>query len=183
MSQVREDMVRFKLEMKSLAEQMDSIETVLNLSKDRVYEVEKGLTATQEVNVNFQVLLEKAVHKQKESDVHATKTMQHIYTNLASVLYETGQLSERLTTISDYQKLHQGNVVNVSKRMQEYSFMLEQAQDVIIQSLHTTTVRHEKEKDGLIELYRHRIIKRKPSSANNQQIWLLPQKGLRILLS
>lgn len=50
-----------------------------------VDEIEKGLTATQEVNVNLQVLLERAVHKQKESDVYATRAMRHIHTNLATV--------------------------------------------------------------------------------------------------
>lgn len=48
-------------------------------------EIEKGLTATQEVNVNLQVLLEKAVNKQKETDVYATRAMRHIHTNLANV--------------------------------------------------------------------------------------------------
>lgn len=51
-------------------------------------EIEKGLTATQEVNVNLQVLLERAVNNQRESDVHATRAMRHIHTNLATVSKE-----------------------------------------------------------------------------------------------
>lgn len=90
--------------MNGLAKQMDGMEIDLNHSKDRVRkfffvaflfasnqltnkldEIEKGLTATQEVNVNLQVLLEKAVHNQRESDVYATRAMRHIHTNLATV--------------------------------------------------------------------------------------------------
>lgn len=113
-------------------------------------EIEKGLTATQEVNVNLQVLLEKAVNNQKESDVYATRAMRHIHTNLATVsllfmhylgankyshtlkvVYETSQLRGRLTSIADYQKQHQGNVSDMAERMREYTNMLEQAQGTI----------------------------------------------------
>lgn len=48
-------------------------------------DIEEGLTSTQEVNVNLQVLLERAVSKQKENDVNATRAMRHIHSNLAAV--------------------------------------------------------------------------------------------------
>ncbi|KAI8378366.1 hypothetical protein BD560DRAFT_390172 [Blakeslea trispora] len=138
--QVRQDILRFKKEMNGLAKQMDGIEIDLNLSKDRVYEIEKGLTATQEVNVNLQVLLERALNRQKESDVNATRAMRHLHTNLANVVQETGQLRGRLTTIANYQKLHQGSVDDVAERMREYTHMLEQARGTI-QSLQEPILR------------------------------------------
>lgn len=130
-SQVREDILRFRTEMNGLAKQMNGMEVDLNDSKDRVREIEKGLTATQEVNVNLQVLLEKAVNKQKETDVYATRAMRHIHTNLANVVHETGQLRGRLITIANYQKQHQGSVDDVAERIREYMQMLEQAQGTI----------------------------------------------------
>ncbi|KAI8095082.1 uncharacterized protein B0P05DRAFT_524631 [Gilbertella persicaria] len=138
--QVRQDILRFKKEMNGLARQMDGMEIDLNLSKDRVHEIEKGLTATQEVNVNLQVLLERAVNRQRESDVNATRAMRHLHSNLANVVYETGQLRGRLTTIANYQKQHQGSVSDVAERMREYTHMLEQAQGTI-QSLQEPTLR------------------------------------------
>lgn len=242
-SQVRQDILRFRSEMNGLAKQMDGMEIDLNHSKDRVREIEKGLTATQEVNVNLQVLLEKAVNRQRESDVYATRAMRHIHTNLATVVYETGQLRGRLTTIANYQKQHQGSVSDVAERMREYTHMLEQAQDTI-QSLqipsnrirlllspeeedvmNSLDIRHystdedddddDEEDDNNnkkiagssssstssslsnnVELYRHRIIKKRASNPEvatsiissttllnpKKQAWL-PQKGLRILLT
>lgn len=58
--------------------------TRINTQKKKE-EIEEDITATQEVNVNLQVLLERAVDKQKETDVHATRTMKHIHSNLANV--------------------------------------------------------------------------------------------------
>jgi hypothetical protein len=58
---------------------------VTNRKQNELGEIEKDLTATQEVNVNLQVLIEKAVNKQKESDVYATQAMRHIHSNLATV--------------------------------------------------------------------------------------------------
>ncbi|PHZ14322.1 uncharacterized protein RHIMIDRAFT_116992 [Rhizopus microsporus ATCC 52813] len=47
------------------------------------------------------------------------------------VVYETGQLRWRLTSIANYQRQQQGNVIDVAERIREYSEMLEEA----IQSL------------------------------------------------
>ncbi|KAL7309889.1 hypothetical protein PS15m_010714 [Mucor circinelloides] len=209
-SQVRQDIVRFRTEMNGLAKQMDGMEIDLNHSKDRVHEIEKGLTATQEVNVNLQVLLERAVNNQRESDVHATRAMRHIHTNLATVVYETDQLRGRLTSIANYQKQHQGNVSHMAERMREYTSMLEQAQGTI-QSLKEPSNRIrlllspeaedvmnsldiKSNADQIKDLYKHRIIRKRASNPEvttfsspvvlnrKKQAWL-PQKGLRILLN
>ncbi|GAA5809264.1 hypothetical protein MFLAVUS_002669 [Mucor flavus] len=207
--QVKQDILRFRTEMNGLAKQMDGMETDLNHSKDRVREIEKGLTATQEVNVNLQVLLEKAVNTQRESDVYATRAMRHIHTNLATVVYETGQLKGRISTIADYQKQHQGNVSDVAERMREYTHMLEQAQGTIqslqppfkedvmssldIRSYSTDDDDDEEEEEeeenskkialNNVEMYRHRIIKKRASNPEIISKAWLPQKGLRILLN
>ncbi|ORE11982.1 hypothetical protein BCV72DRAFT_300315 [Rhizopus microsporus var. microsporus] len=129
--QIKKDIIKFKNELNGLARQMDGMEVDLNVSKNRVQEIEEDITATQEVNVNLQVLLERAVNKQKETDVYATREMKNIHSNLANVVYETGQLRWRLTSIANYQRQQQGNVIDVAERIREYSEMLEEA----IQSL------------------------------------------------
>lgn len=53
------------------------------------------------------------------------------HTIIIQVVYETGQLKGRLSTIADYQKQHQGSVSDVAERMREYTHMLEQAQGTI----------------------------------------------------
>ncbi|KAI8993305.1 hypothetical protein BDB01DRAFT_775837 [Pilobolus umbonatus] len=143
-SQVREDILRFRSEMNGLAKQMNGMEIDLNYSRNRVREIENGLTATQEVNVNLQIMLENAVDKQKESDVYANQTMKHLYTNLATVVHETKKLRGRLTTIADYQRHYQGNATDVAERIREYSKMLEQAQGTI-QSLKTSRTAEEED--------------------------------------
>jgi hypothetical protein len=45
-------------------------------------EIEQDLTETQEDNVNLQVLLERAVKSQKESDVFATQAIRSIHSDL-----------------------------------------------------------------------------------------------------
>lgn len=147
-SQVKDDILRFRAEMNGLAKQMNGMEIDLNHSRNRVREIENGLTATQEVNVNLQVMLENAVHKQMECDVYATQTMKHLYTNLVNVVNETKQLRGRLTTIADYQRHYQGNATDVAERIREYSKMLEQAQGTI-QTLKTNRMTEEEE-DGVI---------------------------------
>ncbi|CAO3679718.1 unnamed protein product [Rhizopus stolonifer] len=131
MEKAREDMAEFKKNMAMLVEQMNTISTDLENSKDRVSEVEHDLTITQEVNVNLQVLLEKAVKTQRESDTTATQTIRNMYSKLTLVVYENKQLQGRLTLLEKHQKTQQGNVHHAAKRIDEYTQMLEQAQGTI----------------------------------------------------
>lgn len=94
-------------------------------------EIEQDLTATEEVNVNLQVLLERAVKTQKESDVFATQAIRNMYSDLASVVYENNQLQSRLVSIENNQREQKGSVHDIVKRMSEYTQMLEQAQGTI----------------------------------------------------
>ncbi|CAO3668286.1 unnamed protein product [Rhizopus stolonifer] len=184
---VKEDILKFKTELNGLAEQMDGMELDLNVSKNRVQEIEQDITATQEVNVNLQVLLERAVDKQKETDVNANRAMKHLHSNLVNVVQETGQLRGRLSSIANYQRQQQGNVVDVGERIREYGQMLEEA----IQSIQSRPPPPkeesivEKRKKSIVdnnELYKHRIIRKRISNPEIRQPWL-PQKGLRILLN
>ncbi|KAI7870978.1 hypothetical protein BDF14DRAFT_1878816 [Spinellus fusiger] len=145
----REQLLHFRNEMDGLAKQMDGIELDLRDSKNRVLEIEQDLTNTQEVNVNLHVILERAVTKQKETDVTATRTMRHIHADLASVVHQTNQLQGRLATIATYQKEHQGNATNVVERMREYAEMLEQAQGTI-KKLHIPRRRSGMSKDTFL---------------------------------
>ncbi|KAF1805124.1 hypothetical protein V8B55DRAFT_1494320 [Mucor lusitanicus] len=131
MEQAREELAEFRRNMAGLVKQMDGIAVDLEKSKDRVSEIEQDLTATEEVNVNLQVLLERAVKTQKESDVFATQAIRNMYSDLASVVYENSQLQGRLKSIENHQKEQRGSVHDIVKRMFEYTQMLEQAQGTI----------------------------------------------------
>lgn len=51
----------------------------------KIDEIEQDLTETQEDNVNLQVLLEKAVKHQKQSDTFATQIIRTIHSDISSV--------------------------------------------------------------------------------------------------
>ncbi|KAG0183061.1 hypothetical protein DFQ28_005026 [Apophysomyces sp. BC1034] len=125
--QIKDQLMRFRNEMDGLAKQMDGMAVDLELTA----EIEDDLTATQEVNVNLQVLLERAVTRQKESDVFATRAVRHMHADLASVVKENSQLQSRMAMIANYQREHQGNLSDVVRKMQEYAEMLGQAQGTI----------------------------------------------------
>lgn len=134
----------------------------------------------------------------------------HTHAHYLQVVYETGQLRGRLTTIANYQKQHQGNVSHMAERMREYTSMLEQAQGTI-QSLKEPSNRIrlllspeaedvmnsldiKSNADEIKDRYKHRIIRKRASNPEvttfsspvvlnrKKQAWL-PQKGLRILLN
>ncbi|KAI8330628.1 hypothetical protein BC941DRAFT_361319, partial [Chlamydoabsidia padenii] len=138
MDKARKQLALFRQEMNGLATQMNVISDDLVSKKKKkkkkkkiMYEIEQNLTETQEDNVNLQVLLEKAVKSQKESDVFATQAIRNIHSDLNLVVRENNQLQERLASIEHIQQEHKGNVNDILTRMQEYVYMLEQAQDTI----------------------------------------------------
>ncbi|SAL99009.1 hypothetical protein [Absidia glauca] len=141
MEKARKQLALFRQEMNGLATQIHGITDDLHESKTRVHEIEQDLTETQEDNVNLQVLLEKAVKSQKESDVFATQAIRNIHSDLNLVVRENNQLQERLASIEYIQREHKGNVHDMISRMQEYVFMLEQAQDTI-QLMQEPPIRH-----------------------------------------
>ncbi|KAI8095945.1 hypothetical protein BDF21DRAFT_470870 [Thamnidium elegans] len=134
MEQAREELAEFRRNMEGLVKQMDGISVDLKKKTNttvNLAEIEQDLTATEEVNVNLQVLLERAVKTQKESDVFATQAIRNMYSDLASVVYENSQLQGRLVSIENHQREQEGSVHDVIKRMFEYTQMLEQAQGTI----------------------------------------------------
>ncbi|KAI9249263.1 hypothetical protein BY458DRAFT_559974 [Sporodiniella umbellata] len=131
MAKAREDMAEFRKNMSSLIQQMDTMTLDLNDSKERVSEIEHHLTTTQEVNVNLQVVLEKAAEAQKETDTSATRTIRTMYSKLATVVHENNQLQGRLCSLEKNQRKQQGNVHHAAKRIDECAYMLEQAQGII----------------------------------------------------
>ncbi|KAI8981067.1 hypothetical protein BDB01DRAFT_836420 [Pilobolus umbonatus] len=131
MEQTRHELAEFRRNMAGLLKQMDVIAIDLEKSEDKVCEIEHDITATEELNVNLQVLLEKAVKTQKESDVFATHAIKNMYSDLASVVYENNQLQGRLSSLESQQKEQKGSVYHILNRMSEYTQMLEQAQGTI----------------------------------------------------
>ncbi|KAI8098917.1 uncharacterized protein BX664DRAFT_319924 [Halteromyces radiatus] len=139
MEKAKKQLALFRQEMKGLETQMNDISENLHESKNRVYEIEQDLTETQEDNVNLQVLLERAVKSQKESDIFATQAIRNIHSDLNMVVRENNQLQERLSSIEYIQREHKGNVHDMVTRMREYVYMLEQAQDTIQLMQESTT--------------------------------------------
>ncbi|KAF7731573.1 hypothetical protein EC973_009337 [Apophysomyces ossiformis] len=135
MEQAREELTRFRTEMSGLAKQMNGIALDIKQSKKRISEdtdrLEQDLTATQEANVNLQVLLENALKNQKESDVFATQAIRTMHFDLASVVQENNGLQGRLASIESHLREHNGSLHDVVRRIQEYIHMLEQAQGTI----------------------------------------------------
>ncbi|KAI8979401.1 hypothetical protein BDF20DRAFT_502919 [Mycotypha africana] len=129
--QIREGISQFKGDMSILERQMISMELDLKHSKNRVLKVEEGLTVTQEVSVNLQILLEKSLQKQKKADKYATRTMQRIFSNLSTVVHETNRLKGKMIAIANHQKKRQGSADIIADRIREYMEMLEQAQETI----------------------------------------------------
>ncbi|CAO3589492.1 unnamed protein product [Absidia cylindrospora] len=142
MENARNQLMLFRQEMNGLATQINGISEDLHESKNRVYEIEQDLTETQEDNVNLQVLLERAVKHQKESDVFATQTIRNIHSDLNLVVRENNQLQERLSSIEYMQREHKGNVHETVSRLREYVYMLEQAQDTI-QLMQEPIIKHQ----------------------------------------
>ncbi|ORZ06078.1 hypothetical protein BCR42DRAFT_427665 [Absidia repens] len=142
MEKARKQLALFRREMNGLATQINGISDDLYDSRNRVHEIEQDLTETQEDNVNLQVLLERAVKSQKESDVFAIQAIRNIHSDLDLVVRENNQLQERLSSIEFIQMEHKGNVHDVVARMREYVYMLEQAQDAI-QLMHEPTTKQQ----------------------------------------
>ncbi|KAI8336693.1 hypothetical protein BC941DRAFT_427806 [Chlamydoabsidia padenii] len=139
METARSQLATFRLKMEGLATQINGITDHLHESKNRVHEIEQDLTETQEDNVNLQVLLERAVESQKESDVFATQAIRSIHSDLNLVVLENNELQERLSSIEYMQREHKGNAHDTVARLREYVYMLEQAQDTIQIMQDTTT--------------------------------------------
>ncbi|CAO3591971.1 unnamed protein product [Absidia cylindrospora] len=142
MEKARKQLALFRREMNGLATQINGISDDLYDSRNRVHEIEQDLTETQEDNVNLQVLLERAVKSQKESDVFAIQAIRNIHSDLDLVVRENNQLQERLSSIEFIQMEHKGNVHDMVARMREYVYMLEQAQDAI-QLMHEPTTKQQ----------------------------------------
>ncbi|KAI8072633.1 hypothetical protein BC940DRAFT_291236 [Gongronella butleri] len=136
MDHTREQLSRFKKDMDGLAMQMNSMSENLHASKDRVCEIEQDLLATQENNVNLQVLLERAVRRQKETDQRATQRIRHLHSNLSMIARESSQLQQRVASLEYLQQEHNGSVHDMVSRMQEYVSLLDQAQDTLYSMKH-----------------------------------------------
>ncbi|KAG1357764.1 hypothetical protein G6F62_001318 [Rhizopus arrhizus] len=131
MEKTRKEFKELKKNMNQLMEEMDSLSLKLKTSKERVFEIEQDLTTREEVNVDLQVVLENAIQTQKESDTCAQQTIRNAYARLVSVIHDNNRLQGKVSTLEDDQKRQQGRVDDITKRMQEYTKMLEQAQGTI----------------------------------------------------
>ncbi|ORX63171.1 hypothetical protein DM01DRAFT_1379693 [Hesseltinella vesiculosa] len=136
MDHTRDQLMRFKTEMDGLAMQMNDMSQNLYASKDRVCAIEKDILTTQEDNVNLQVLLERAVKRQKETDQIATQRLRHLHTNLSLIAHDNNKLQHRITSLEHLQKEHDGSVYDMVSRIQEYMTMLDNAQDTLYTMKH-----------------------------------------------
>ncbi|KAI8391559.1 uncharacterized protein BYT42DRAFT_557299 [Radiomyces spectabilis] len=131
LDEARKELDRLRQSMTGLTKQMNGMSLNIQQSRDRVLEIEQGLTTTHEVNVNMQVLLEKSVKEQKASDVIATQVIRNFYSDLTQLAQENHRIKGRLNSIENQQRKQKGSAHDVVSRMREYAEMLEEAQGTI----------------------------------------------------
>ncbi|CAO3672550.1 unnamed protein product [Rhizopus stolonifer] len=131
MENTRNEWIELKKNINTLMQQMENVSLEWASSKERVSKIEQDLNVTEEINVNQRVLLERSVETQKEKDSYATRVIRSIYSDLALVICEHNQLQERVRILENHTKEQQDDVYSLMKKMEEYSRMLQQAQDTI----------------------------------------------------
>ncbi|RUS34048.1 hypothetical protein BC938DRAFT_482679 [Jimgerdemannia flammicorona] len=94
-------------------------------------EVEHNLTTTQEMNVNLQNLLEKALNTQKQSNANTTHVVRNIQSDLTRVVQENDRLRSRIAELEEHQSDCENKLAEMIDKAKEYASLLEQAQDTI----------------------------------------------------
>ncbi|KAI9287917.1 hypothetical protein BC943DRAFT_179519 [Umbelopsis sp. AD052] len=134
------ELTRFHKEMESVSVQLNDMaaEMAESQSKVGVYskrlaEVEHSLTTTQEMNVNLQILLEKALNSQKQSNASTNHVVRNIQSDVSKVLNENNRLRNRINELEEYQTHCEKKLVKLVDQSKEYAHLLQQAQDAIYQ--------------------------------------------------
>ncbi|KAF9370337.1 hypothetical protein CPB97_002814 [Podila verticillata] len=134
----RRDLKTFRQELDELTEQMAEMgaemmdaKLKVNSYARRLGEVEQELATTQELNVNLQVQLENALHRQKQTHSSTTQAVKLIQSDLGKVFSESDTMKMTLEELESRQIKCEGKVFEMMTNTREYAQLLEEAQDTI----------------------------------------------------
>ncbi|KAG0324013.1 hypothetical protein BG004_003556 [Podila humilis] len=134
----RRDLKCFRQELDELTEQMTDMGLEMMDAKNKVNsyarrlgEVEQELATTQELNVNLQVQLENALHRQKQTHSSTTQAVKLIQSDLGKVFTESDTMRTTLEELESRQIKCEGKVFEMMTNTREYAQLLEEAQDTI----------------------------------------------------
>ncbi|KAG0085350.1 hypothetical protein BGZ93_010204 [Podila epicladia] len=134
----RRDLKTFRQELDELTEQMAEMgaemmdaKIKVNSYARRLGEVEQELATTQELNVNLQVQLENALHRQKQTHSSTTQAVKLIQSDLGKVFSESDTMRLTLEELESRQIKCEGKVFEMMTNTREYAQLLEEAQDTI----------------------------------------------------
>ncbi|KAI9239128.1 MAG: hypothetical protein BYD32DRAFT_366618, partial [Podila humilis] len=134
----RRDLKTFRQELDELTEQMAEMgaemmdaKIKVNSYARRLGEVEQELATTQELNVNLQVQLENALHRQKQTHSSTTQAVKLIQSDLGKVFSESDTMRMTLEELETRQIKCEGKVFEMMTNTREYAQLLEEAQDTI----------------------------------------------------
>ncbi|KAG0038922.1 hypothetical protein BGZ82_010406 [Podila clonocystis] len=134
----RRDLKTFRQELDELTEQMAEMgvemmdaKIKVNSYARRLGEVEQELATTQELNVNLQVQLENALHRQKQTHSSTTQAVKLIQSDLGKVFSESDTMRTTLEELESRQIKCEGKVFEMMTNTREYAQLLEEAQDTI----------------------------------------------------
>ncbi|RUP48521.1 hypothetical protein BC936DRAFT_144454 [Jimgerdemannia flammicorona] len=134
----RRELRRFRKELDGLSGQLNDMANDMVDSRGRagsyakkLAEVEHNLTTTQEMNVNLQNLLEKALNTQKQSNANTTHVVRNIQSDLTRVVQENDRLRSRIAELEEHQSDCENKLAEMIDKAKEYASLLEQAQDTI----------------------------------------------------
>jgi chromosome segregation ATPase len=94
LSEATRELERFHKEMEGLSVQLNDMavemaesQTKVGVYSKRLAEVEHSLATTQEMNVNLQILLEKALNSQKQSNASTNHVVRNIQSDISKVSF------------------------------------------------------------------------------------------------
>ncbi|KAM3578756.1 hypothetical protein VKS41_008775 [Umbelopsis sp. WA50703] len=128
---VRENMDKLTKKMQGMAEDITK-------TKTRVSHMEQSLVSTQEVNVNLQILLERAVSSQKRLDSDTMQRVRQFQGDLSQIVVQNEEMQSRISSMESNQYTYDGRVAELNHQVREYATLLEQARDTIHAMTDTT---------------------------------------------
>ncbi|KAI9284613.1 hypothetical protein BC943DRAFT_325222 [Umbelopsis sp. AD052] len=127
----RYDIGKVREDMDKLTKKLQSMATDITSTKTRVSNMEQTLVSTQEVNVNLQILLERAVLSQKKVDTDTMQRVRQFQGDLSKILDDNEEMQTRVSSMESNQYTYDGRVADLNNQVREYANLLEQARDTI----------------------------------------------------
>ncbi|GAB5592679.1 hypothetical protein Unana1_07579 [Umbelopsis nana] len=128
---VREDMDKLTKKLQDMAADITSTKTRVSTYIQNIGSMEQTLVSTQEVNVNLQILLERAVLSQKKLDTDTMQRVRQFQGDVSKILNENVEMQSRIQSMETNQYSYDGRVADLNNQVREYASLLEQARDTI----------------------------------------------------